>query len=278
MEIASARHKRTAPLNQRGEIADLRCIVVVVEDLQPLGPEVEQSLGHTFPATEIKPGMCHHRHAAVVPDQGDGIPVIHEIDRHERRPPLRPVIQIKIDVGHIAPRSALAVRRQQRRVVRRIRQHHFGDQFQRGQLPARSRKHRRAVDRKPQLAEPVHRLPECLRDLRRNVLLQRREIPGTPVDAVSQQVQVDAFEIAIDLDAGHKSQPSLRRAPGGFVQPPHAIVIRQREYRRPRSRTPLRNTRDRDFAVAAVSGVDVQIHTDPVFHLIPGARLWPPRA
>ena len=124
----------------------------------------------------------------------------------------------------------------------------------------------------------MHRLPECLRDLRRNVLLQRREIPGTPVDAVSQQVQVDAFEIAIDLDAGHKSQPSLRRAPGGFVQPPHAIVIRQREYRRPRSRTPLRNTRDRDFAVAAVSGVDVQIHTDPVFHLIPGARLWPPRA
>ncbi len=61
--------KRTAPLNQRGEIADLRCIVVVVEDLQPLGPEVEQSLGHTFPATEIKPGMCHHRHAAVVPDR-----------------------------------------------------------------------------------------------------------------------------------------------------------------------------------------------------------------
>jgi len=45
----NARHKRTAPLNQRGEIADLRCIVVVVEDLQPLGPEVEQSLGHTFP-------------------------------------------------------------------------------------------------------------------------------------------------------------------------------------------------------------------------------------
>ena len=57
VEITSARHKRTAPLNQRGEIADLRCIVVVVEDLQPLSPEVEQSLGHTFPATEIKPGM-----------------------------------------------------------------------------------------------------------------------------------------------------------------------------------------------------------------------------
>ena len=40
MEIASARHKRTAPPNQRGEIADLRCVVIVVEDLQPLGPEV----------------------------------------------------------------------------------------------------------------------------------------------------------------------------------------------------------------------------------------------
>ena len=42
MEIASARHKRTAPPNQRGEIADLRCVVIVVEDLQPLGPEVSR--------------------------------------------------------------------------------------------------------------------------------------------------------------------------------------------------------------------------------------------
>ena len=205
--------------------------------------------------------MRHDGHAPVVADQLHSIAESHILHGHERRAPLREIIEVEVDVRHVAPLAALHIGPQQGRMVFCVGEHHLGDQFARGELVTGGGQHRIGIHRKAQTEEVIDHTAERRHDLRGDRLLQPREIRRTPVDAVAQQVQVRAPVIAVDLDARNEAQARSGGPFGGLADAPHRIVVGQRKGVQSAGRTHINDCGDGKFPVAAVSGMDMQVES-----------------
>ena len=97
--------------------------------------------------------MRHDGHAPVVADQLHRIAVIHILHGHERRTALCEIIEIEVDVRHVAPLAALHIGPQRGRMAVRVGEHHLGDQFARRRFSVGGGQHRTGIDPEAQFQQ-----------------------------------------------------------------------------------------------------------------------------